>query len=67
MNLGSSRRFFYAADHVNFSFSLPYLCFIHEKANFLLYFGLDVHAYLEVAISEVSGPLVFHMKALASC
>ena len=31
-----------------------------------LYFGRDVHTRLGVAISEVSGPPVFHIKAGAS-
>ena len=43
-----------------------YLSSIHEKANCIAIFERDVRTRLGVAIFEVSGPPVFHIKAEAS-
>ena len=49
------------------------MCIVHiyppftRKQIVSLYFGRDVRTRLGVAISEVSGPPVFHIKAAASC
>ena len=49
-----------------------FFCIVHlyppftRKRIVSLYFGLDVRTRLGVAISEVSGPPVFHIKAGAS-
>ena len=49
-----------------------YVCIVHiyppftRKRIVSLYFGRDVRTHLVVAISEMSGPPVFHIKAEAS-
>ena len=47
-----------------------FICHIYppftRKQIVSLYFGRDVRTRLEVAISEMSGPPVFHIKVVAS-
>ena len=49
-----------------------YVCIVHiyppftRKRIVSLYFGRDIRTRLGVAISEMSGPPVFHIKAEAS-
>ena len=51
---------------------VSFFCIVHiyppftRKRIVLLYFGRDVRTLLGVAISEVSEPPVFHIKAKAS-
>ena len=54
-------------DQMSFDICIcSYLSSIHEKANCIAIFGRDVRTRLGVAIVEVSGPPVFHIKAEAS-
>ena len=49
-----------------FFFYLPYLSFIYERANCIAIFLTGRRTRFGVAISEVSGPPVFYIKAGAS-
>ena len=59
---------FYEPPHDDFLFY--FICHIYSSVTreriVSLYFGRDVRTRLGVAISEVSGPLVFHIKVGAS-